>query len=243
MEPLKAVNRLIAVLDAFIDVVEGSIDDSFRIRGIQTAMLLEQATVSGAGISVSEIARHTEAPPENIRRHFTAQLELGNLRSESDPDDDRVTRLFITEKGSRLYDTAELVRRLGLLAGADDGPFEGKPPYDQIIAILLSFIKCYPGAMKIQAIKREILIQRATVEGRGITITELARQTDTPVETVRRQINEAAAKGTLRLEKDPDDDRKTRVMYSDPEQESRRVAEVMNHLSQIDWTKFRSTRQ
>lgn len=240
MEHLQPTDKLLAILDAFIDVVEGSIDESFRIRGIQTAMLLEQATARGTGISISEIARHTEAPLENVRRHFTAQLELGNLRAVPDPDDDRVTRLFITEKGSQLYDTHELVRRLALLGDGQGDDRQEQLPYDEILTVLQSFIRCYPGAMRIQGIKRELLIHRATLEGSGITTTELARRTSTPLETVRRQITDAAARGTLRLEKDPDDDRKTRVLHSDPEQENQRVAEVIEYLSGVDWAKFRS---
>jgi DNA-binding MarR family transcriptional regulator len=240
-QQIEQTDRLIAVLDAFIDVVEGSIDDSFRIRGIQTAMLLEQATASGAGISISEIARHTEAPLENVRRHTTFQLEFGHLRAEAGPDDDRINRLFVTESGSRLYDTAELVRRLGLLGDDDvDGSSDGTLPYDEIIAVLLAFIRCFPGAMRVQAIKRELLIHRATLAGKGITITELAQQTSTPLETVRRSVNEAAEQGAVRFEQDPDDERKALVFFSDPERESQRVADVSEHLSRVDWSRFRS---
>ena len=171
---------------------------------------------------------------ENVRRHTMAQLELGHLRSASDPDDDRINRLFVTETGSQLYDTVELVNRLGSIEDdAAGGTFEGKLPYDVIIAVLLSFIRCYSGAMRVQAIKRELLIHRATLQGRGTTITELANQTSTPLETVRRSINESAAQGDIRFEKDPDDDRKTRVFSSDPEKESQRVAEVIEHLSRV----------
>jgi DNA-binding MarR family transcriptional regulator len=176
---------------------------------------------------------------ENVRRHITFQLELGHLRAAADPDDDRITRLFVTESGSRLYDTAELVRRLGLLGDDNvEGGFDGKLPYDEIIAVLLAFIRCFPGGMRVQAIKRELLIHRATLAGKGVTITELAQQTSTPLETVRRSVNEAAEQGAVRFERDPDDERKVRVFFSDPDKENQRVAEVSEHLSGIDWAKF-----
>ena len=240
---MRLYDKLIAILDAFIDIVEGSIDDSFRIRGIQTAMLLEQATACGSGISISEISHRTGAPRENVRRHITAQLEVGNLRSAPDPDDDRITRIFVTEKGHQLYDTAELVRRLGSLTeNSTADRLEGTPPYDEIIAILLSFMRRYSGGMRVQGIKRELLIQRATLEDKGITIGELAQQTCTPRETVRRHVEESVAQGILHLEKDPNDERMTRVMCSDPDRESQRVADVVDHLAKVDWAKFQNSR-
>jgi len=238
---MKPYDRLINILDAFIDTVEGSIDDSFRVRGIQTAMLLERATASGSGIRISELARHSEAPLENVRRHIQAQVELGNLRSSPDPQDDRSSLIFVTEQGSQLYDTLELVRRLGSLEGdtaAQD--FEGEPPYDEIIAILLSFMEGYPGGMKVQGVKRELLIQRATDEGQGLTVSDLARLTDTPLETVRRHVQNAIEQGELRLLEDPDDERKTRVVHADPGRESQRAETVNDHLSRVDWTRFHS---
>ena len=118
--------------------------------------------------------------------------------------------------------------------------FDGVPPYDEIIAILLSFMEGYHGGMKVQGVKRELLIQRATEEGQGITVSELARLTDTPLETVRRQIQTGIEQGELRLLEDPDDDRKARVVHADPLRESQRTATVNDHLSRIDWTKFHS---
>jgi DNA-binding IclR family transcriptional regulator len=89
MEPYE---QLIAVLDAFIDEFDGGM----RIRGVKTAMLIQQATAEGCGISISEIARRTGAPLENVRRHIAKHVELGSLRYVEDPNDERVTLVMST---------------------------------------------------------------------------------------------------------------------------------------------------
>lgn len=99
MEPY---DHLISILDAFIEEFDGGM----RIRGIKTVLLIHRASIDGHGISISEIARETKAPLENIRRHINRQVELGNLRYVSDPDDERVTRVLATDS-SRWRSAAE----------------------------------------------------------------------------------------------------------------------------------------
>jgi DNA-binding MarR family transcriptional regulator len=93
---MQIYDHLIAILDSFISEVGGGM----RIRGVKTALLIEKATEEGRGISVSEIARETGAPLENVRRHMAKHVALGALRYVKDPTDDRVTRVVSTEKGS-----------------------------------------------------------------------------------------------------------------------------------------------
>jgi DNA-binding MarR family transcriptional regulator len=92
---MKPYDHLISILDAFIEEFDGGM----RIRGIKTALLIEKATKEGRGISLSEIARETDAPLENVRRHMAKYVEQGSLRYVEDPDDDRVTRVVQTREG------------------------------------------------------------------------------------------------------------------------------------------------
>lgn len=92
---MKPYDHLIAILDAFIEEFDGGM----RIRGIKTALLIEKASEDGRGISLSEIARKTDAPLENVRRHMAKYVEQGSLRYVQDPDDERVTRVVQTRAG------------------------------------------------------------------------------------------------------------------------------------------------
>lgn len=84
---------LISILDAFIDEFDGQM----RIRGVKTALLIQQASIDGRGISLSELARETKAPLENVRRHIAKHVNLGVLRYIPDPDDERVTRVIYVD--------------------------------------------------------------------------------------------------------------------------------------------------
>ena len=86
-------DRLMEVLSAFIDEFGGS----RRIRGIQTMLLLREATLTGAGISVSEVKGFTGAPLENIRRHFGREVDRGYLIADVDPNDERVKRYRVAD--------------------------------------------------------------------------------------------------------------------------------------------------
>jgi len=104
-------DQLIAVLDSYITEFDGGM----RIRGIKTALLIQQATAEGRGISISEIARLTNAPLENVRRHITKHVELGALCYIADPDDDRVNRVIATEPEMRRRTAEKIAAHLGEL--------------------------------------------------------------------------------------------------------------------------------
>ena len=105
----ESYDQLITVVDALIDGFDGGM----RIRGMKTALLIQQASQDGRGITVSELARATKAPLENVRRHISKHVELGTLRYISDPDDDRANRVVMTNLHTLEAATAEIARKLG----------------------------------------------------------------------------------------------------------------------------------
>ena len=111
------LRQLIAVLDAFIVGFQGSM----RIRGIKTALLIQQATMEKRGISVSELARQSEAPLESVRRHIAKHVELGNLRYVDDPDDDRISRVVSAHPKFQQQTAMQIVQRLAEIDWTDGG--------------------------------------------------------------------------------------------------------------------------
>ncbi|MGD8831296.1 MAG: hypothetical protein PVF57_11900 [Pseudomonadales bacterium] len=83
-------DALIAILQAFADAFEGGM----RIRGFKTAMLIQLATLSGSGVTASELSRRTSAALETVRRHMAKHIALGDLRIVEDPEDERANRVF-----------------------------------------------------------------------------------------------------------------------------------------------------
>lgn len=108
-------------------------------------------------------------------------------------------------------------------------------PYDELISVLEAFMDQYPGALRIRGIKTALLIQKATATGQGITLSELARQTNTPLENVRRHIAKYAEQGYLRYVEDPNDERAIRVMFNRPNEEAKRAERVFEKLCAMDW--------
>jgi DNA-binding MarR family transcriptional regulator len=106
-------------------------------------------------------------------------------------------------------------------------------PYDRLISILDTFIEEFDGGMRIRGIKTALLIQRASIDGRGISLTEIARETRAPLENVRRHIAKHVALGQLRYLKDPDDERVTRVVYVDPDEQDAIARRIENRIAAI----------
>ena len=239
MEPY---DTLIGILDAFID----NFDGRMRIRGIQTAFLIQQATLDGSGISASEIARRTGAPLENVRRHLGRAADAGRLTILSDPDDARSTRVFFTDPATQKLQDMAVAQRLAKLGDPSwdrdragiDADYSDSEPLTELIAVLQSFIDGYRSGMRMRAIKSALLIQKSTLQGNGISFSELARQCGVPAETVRRAMNRFVDLGILRCQEDPRDDRKNRVTTIHTSAHSRTVAEIMQHLAVIDWRRF-----
>lgn len=107
-------------------------------------------------------------------------------------------------------------------------------PYDHLISILDAFIEEFEGGMRIRGVKTALLIQRASIDGRGISLTEIARETKAPLENVRRHIAKHVSLGLLRYIPDPDDERVTRVIYIDPDEQDAMARRIENRLAAIE---------
>jgi hypothetical protein len=71
-----------------------------------------------------------------------------------------------------------------------------------------------------------------------LTASEIARQSGAPLENVRRYIQTYMEMGHLTTIQDPDDSRKTRVLYKDPESVDAVLGTIWMDLQQLDWRQF-----
>ena len=110
-QSMESYNQLFAVVETLIDQFGGA----RRLRGVKTALLIYRASEAGTGITVSEIARETDAPLENVRRHIASQVEIGTLRYTQDPDDERIARVLVTDPLRGEQVVGELTRRLAAI--------------------------------------------------------------------------------------------------------------------------------
>lgn len=229
-------DSLINVLDVFIEEFGGAI----RLRGIQASLLIQQATLEGRGISISEVRKVTGAPLENIRRHFTRQVEQGNLIAIPDPEDDRVVRYQVTRQENHQRVAHRLAVRL-----ATSGPPAGilhtesrsfdAGTYQALIAVLQAFANSMDGGLRIRGIKMAIVIQQATLAGTGMTASQIARQSGAALETVRRYIQNYVDLDNLKMIEDPDDSRASRVLYTDAVQVDQMLRTIAADLDTLDW--------
>lgn len=235
---MELYERLIGVIDAFIATFDGAM----RLQGIQTLLLVQKASRFGHGISPSTAHRLTGAPQENIRRRFLAFEERGLLESRADPKDDRSTLFTMTATGFRTWPAEDVARRLHLLRPEGQPahpPFPlGAETFDALIAVLEAFKVALDGSVRIRGFKTALLIQQATLSGRGITATTLSRHTGAALETVRRHMAKHTAFGDLKMVEDPEDERAVRVLTADPDREGRTFAAVALRLNRIDWNLF-----
>lgn len=227
-------DRLIAVLDVFINEWGGGI----RLRGIQTALLIQRTTLAGRGISISEVRQVTGAPLENIRRHFTRQVELGTLRTAPDPDDERVVRYQVVDRETHKRVARRMAAHLYELrpTGLDTTTraFDAAT-YSALIDALQAFANTMDGGLRIRGIKIAIVIQQATLTGKGMTASQIARSSGAPLETVRRNIHNYIEVGNLTVIEDPNDSRATRVLYREPERVEAFFRTITDDLDSLDW--------
>lgn len=228
-------DRLIEVIDAFIGGFEGGM----RTRGIKTALLIAQSSVDGKGISLTEIARRSRAPLETVRRHMAKHVTLGNIEYLPDPRDDRVKRVVSRRQGALPDMVIETEARLAkidcfgakLCSSADGRSYAER--CDRLIAILNAYISQFGGAIRIRGIKTALLIQIATVTGCGISLSELARETEAPLENVRRHLANHASLERLKYVTDPEDERVIRVVFTRPDLFERMAQRVEDRLLKI----------
>ncbi len=105
----KTCNALIDVLQSFT----GNLDSGLRIRAFKIAIALHQASVTGEGMTASQIARTSGAPLETVRRTLKGYLEAGRLRMAEDPDDDRAQRVFYPNPVSSESSIDAMAEQLG----------------------------------------------------------------------------------------------------------------------------------
>lgn len=65
----------------------------------------------------------------------------------------------------------------------------------------------YGGALRLRDIKILLLIREGTGRGTGVSVSEVARESGTPLESVRRQLKQMTKSGLLRTAPDPEDGR------------------------------------
>jgi len=231
-------SRLIRIIDAYLTTFDGSM----RLQGIHALLLLEKASRFGNGISRSDMHRLTGAPMENIRRRLQRFTAQHLVESHADPRDDRITLFRMTEAGLKTWPAETVARALyaDRLPGRETAPPRSICPetYDALIAVLEAFSMALDPGIRIRGFKTALLIQQATLTGKGITATTLARLTNAAPETVRRHMTKHTELGDLRMVEDPQDERATRVFTAHPERESRAWSAVARRIDALDWSVF-----
>ncbi|MGE0625621.1 MAG: hypothetical protein AB7I04_16620 [Pseudomonadales bacterium] len=107
----ETLSALLAVLQAFADALDAGI----RIRGYKTALLIQQATLSGEGITASTLSRETNAALETVRRHMAKHETLGDLKLVENPDDERATLVLTANPDREHRAWTAVARRLDAL--------------------------------------------------------------------------------------------------------------------------------
>ena len=231
-------DNLTAVLDVFIDTFGGQM----TLRGIQTALLLQQATLDGTGVSISDVRQLTGAPLESIRRHFSKQVKLGVLTSLPDPKDDRVVRYRVKDNEQYQRGARRMASRLANLGPIEPDPVEqqsfGSRTYTALLDVLQAFASAIDNGFRIRAIKFAVVVQQATKSGIGMTASDIAKQSGSPLETVRRYVQAHMESGIMTAVQDPDDSRKTRVLFADPERVDAVLGAIWADLQRLDWRQF-----
>ena len=87
-------------------------DGGLRIRDFKVAVLILKATLNGRGITPAEIARASGAPLETSRRYVHQYQASGDITVESDPEDDRATRVRFRDPERPAAALARIVDRI-----------------------------------------------------------------------------------------------------------------------------------
>jgi len=92
--PAEPLPFTVATCDALIEVLQTFItllDGSMRLRAFKITIVMGQASLRNEGITASQIARASGAPPETARRTLQKYLQMGNLEVFEDPNDERAS--------------------------------------------------------------------------------------------------------------------------------------------------------
>lgn len=222
-------STLLRTVEAFMAAFGGEV----RLRDIKVLLLVQQGTHTGTGVSISEVARASGAPLESVRRQFTEYVAAGLLRKQPDSKDRRVIRYFTTELWADGWRLDDLITRLSQILGPPRATGKSGPPFPELLDLIDLFIQGYLGSIRVRGARMALLVYRATVEGRGVSISWLARVNGAPLETVRRVLSQHVDMGHIRFVQDPEDDRRTLVVTADVDSERMRIAEMSHRLEAI----------
>jgi DNA-binding transcriptional ArsR family regulator len=106
-------------------------------------------------------------------------------------------------------------------------------PYAKLTAMLDAFIDEFGGKMRIRGVLTAMLILRTSLQGRGISISEVSQVSGAPLESIRRHFAANVEEGFLITQADPDDERVTRYLAASLEFErdrGRRIATTLHGI-------------
>lgn len=110
--------------------------------------------------------------------------------------------------------------------------------------VAFAFFACYGGDLRLREVKILLLVQQASALGLGAHISELARETGTPVESVRRQLQQALKEGLLRKVPDAEDARVSRYFATEAGDARWQLRPTLTLLDQLyDCTPVQADRQ
>jgi DNA-binding transcriptional ArsR family regulator len=103
-------------------------------------------------------------------------------------------------------------------------------PYDWLISVLDAYIEEYGGRLRLRGVITALLVLKRSLEGEGISISEVSRVTGAPLENVRRHFGKYVEQGYLNSRIDPCDERVTRYFFLDIDAERDRGLRVARAL-------------
>ena len=105
--------------------------------------------------------------------------------------------------------------------------------YDRLIRVLDAYIDEYGGRLRLRGVLTALLVLRQSLNGDGISISDVSRKAEIPLENVRRHFGNYANEGILTSRADPNDERVTRYFFLDVGAERGRATRVAQALYEI----------
>lgn len=226
-----------------LDIVDGFIHTYGhwrRLREIKILLLIQQATVADRGISPSDLARKSRTPIETVRRILQSEQADGNVTIFDNPNDERGTLALATSNSRTAWQLHHLLTplRQHFGQGSADPERPVRTPYAQLVSVIDALMEGYMDSVRIRGVRMALMVMAATLRGSGVPISELARATDGPLETVRRTLLQHVDMDHIRFVDDPNDSRKVLVVSADIDVEIQRVDGIMARLEALDWSVF-----
>ena len=224
---MRPEDKLLGVIEGFIATYGGW----RRLREIKILLLIQKAA-GHQTINPTTLAKLSGMPLETVRRVLLAEEEAGNLILAEDPNDSRSKIAILTEASRGSWNSRLVFESLTALFTAPDHRPAPTPQvdYDLLLFVIDTLMEGYMDSIRIRGAKMSLLVQRATIEDAGISISDLARLNDAPFETVRRILAQHVEMGHIQFTQDPNDDRKTLVVSADLELEANRVEGINKRI-------------